>query len=140
MQLKHCLRLWNEIHIWFQIGYVGSITFKKPICKVTHPSFFNKKFLFSSTSTNSTLDPLPRVSVCTLFYMCWLDKRGHYMWWYFTCKHVALFKNPLYYMYFDCRIYLQFFIPRGIYDCCSDPPSYICKISYSFLWSGRTGS
>ena len=53
--------------------------------------FFNKKNLFSPTSTYLTLDPLPLVIISTLFYMNWLDKRGHYMWWYCTCKHVSLF-------------------------------------------------
>ena len=60
--------------------------------------------LFSSTCTDLTLDPLPFVMVFMLFYMYWLDKRGHYMWWYFTCKHVSLFWNPLYYMYVFCKI------------------------------------
>jgi hypothetical protein len=31
----------------------------------------------------------------------------YYMWWYFTCKHVSLFQNPLFYMYIFYKNYLQ---------------------------------
>ena len=76
---------------YLHFGYVGSIMFK-PSNLQSHPSniFQQKNYLFSSTSTNPILDLLPLVIVSTLFYMYVPDKRGHYMWWYFTCKHVPL--------------------------------------------------
>jgi hypothetical protein len=58
-------------------------------------AFLTENYLFSFTSTYPTLDRLHLVIISTLFYMYWLDKRGHYMWCYFTCKHVSLFKKPL---------------------------------------------
>ena len=65
--------------------------------------FPTKSDLFSSTSIDPTLNPLPLVIVFMLYYMYWLDKRGHYMWWYFTCKRFSLFETP----YIKCMIFLQ---------------------------------
>ena len=67
-------------------GFCKRLFFMKDVSLLTI-----ENYLSSSTSTYPTLDPLPPVIVATLSHMRWLDKRGHYMWWYFTCKHVSLF-------------------------------------------------
>ena len=84
------------------------LTFK-PTSLWSHPShlFQQKNYLFSSTYTDPTLDPLPLVIIFIIFYINWLDKRGHYMWWYFSCEHGSLFLNPPYYMYILWKIDLQ---------------------------------
>jgi hypothetical protein len=52
-------------------------------------------------------------------------------WWYFTCKHVSLFLNPLFYMYIFYKIYLQwiywtlFFIARCSTIFASDLPKKV---------------
>ena len=96
-------------------SYNHDIVKFKPTSLRSHPSkyFLQKNYLFSSANKNPTLDPLSLVIVSMLFYMYWLDKRGHYMWWYFSCKHGTLFKKTLHYIYiyiyfiFFCKIYLQ---------------------------------
>ena len=53
--------------------------------------------LFKHKVTSFQHRPYPRPAtpiVATLFYMYWLDKRGHCMWCYFTCKHVSSFYTP----------------------------------------------
>ena len=115
-----------EVNLCF--GTQCTLCSSRPTCKILHPSFFNINHLFSSTSTYPTLGPLPLVIVSMLFYMYWLNKKGHYMWWYFTCKHVSLFLNPVYNMYVVLQKkehYLQwvckalfFFIHRCFYGFC----------------------
>ena len=45
------------------------------LVKSSIQAFSMQNYLFASTSTNPTLDPLPLVIVSTLLYMYWLDKK-----------------------------------------------------------------
>ena len=99
----------NGRHLWSQSNQLQvpklspqvnlySRTSKTSLSQCMSPSKWSLSFLviiinkcIETPSTNPTLDPLPLVIVSTLYYINWLDKRGHNMWWYCTCKHVSLF-------------------------------------------------
>ena len=101
-----------SIEVKLCFGTQCSLCSSQPACEVIHPSFFNKILLYNSfTSPDPTLDPLTLVIFSTLFYMYRLDKRGHHMWRYFTCKHVSLLKNSIHYMYVSKFIYNEYIRP-----------------------------
>ena len=144
--LDYEMKFKHDIEVSMCLGTWCSLCSSHPACEVIHPSVSTKNYLFSFTSANPTLDPLHLIIVCTLFYMYWLEKRGHYMWWYFTCIHVSKFENPLYYVY----IFLQDLFSMNILDhvflshvvstiFVSDLPMYQPHILYiwSIFWWGH---